>query len=200
MPTKVTLSVLSGLVLIYAFFPYIKAILRRETSPRKATWFVWATSDVIILTGMLAKGTVSGLIIGAVLGATTVFILSLKFGESGWTKRDIVCITLSMTAIALWVYLEESNIGIALGLLALTIAAWPTYVSAWEKPANESRTGWVVFNISSILGVLAIPHLTFADIAPAFVFLAIDLPMLYVLFVRPRLQKQSVRMASFSED
>ena len=41
MELKGYFSILSGLVFLYAFYPYIKAIVRRETSPRKATWFVW---------------------------------------------------------------------------------------------------------------------------------------------------------------
>lgn len=85
---KVVLSVLSGLVFIGAFFPYILAIVKGGASPRKATWMVWATGDIIILIGMMVKQTTSGLMIAAVLGATTVFLLSLKYGEPGWNKRD----------------------------------------------------------------------------------------------------------------
>lgn len=189
--TKVILSVLSGLVFIFAFFPYIRAIVRQQTSPRKATWLVWAAGDIIILAGMIAKHTVSGLMIGAVLGATTTFILSLKFGEPGWTKRDKVCLALSGMAIALWICFQDSNVGIALSLVGLAIAAWPTYVSAWQKPENEDLKGWILFNTSSILGVLAIPRLTFADVAPALAFFLIDVPMLYLLLVRPYLRKRS---------
>lgn len=181
---------LSGIVILIAFFPYIRAIVKKETSPRKATWLVWATGDWIVLTGMLAKGTISGLIAAACLGATTIFLLSLRYGEPGWSNRDKVCLSLSGLAIALWQYFGESNIGIAFGLLSLVIAAWPTYVSAWERPQNEDAKGWIIFNISSFLGVLAICQLTFADIAPPVVFMCIDTPMLYLLFVRPALLRR----------
>lgn len=179
------LSVLSGIVILIAFFPYIRAIVKKETSPRKATWLVWAAGDWIVLAGMLAKGTVSGLIAAACLGATTIFILSLRYGEPGWSNRDKVCLSLSASAIVLWQYFGESNIGIAFSLLSLAIAAWPTYVSAWGKPQNEDAKGWVIFNISSFLGVLGIAHLTFADVAPPVAFMLIDAPMLYLLFIRP---------------
>ncbi|MEK7610505.1 MAG: hypothetical protein AAB468_02035 [Patescibacteria group bacterium] len=185
MSIKVILSTCSGLVFIIAFFPYIRAIVRRETSPRKATWLVWAVGDIIILTGMIAKGTVSGLMIGAVLGATSTFLLSLKFGEPGWSARDKVCISLSGIAIVLWLYFGDSNFGISFSLLALTIAVWPTYVSAWNKPENEDKRGWILFNLANVFAVLAIPRWTFADVAPPFTFMAIDIPMLYLLFVRP---------------
>lgn len=179
------LSVLSGIVILIAFFPYIRAIVKRQTSPRKATWLIWATGDWIILAGMIAKGTISGLIAAACLGATTIFILSLFYGEAGWKTRDKVCITLSGAAILLWQYFGESNLGIGFSLLSLAIAAWPTYVSAWEKPENEDTKAWIIFNISSFLGVLGIRHLTFTDIAPPVTFMLIDLPLIYLLFIRP---------------
>jgi len=179
------LSVLSGIVILIAFFPYIRAIVRKETNPRKATWLIWATGDWIVLAGMIAKGTISGLIAAACLGATTIFLLSLRYGEPGWKIRDKVCITLSGVAILLWQYFGESNLGIGFSLLSLAIAAWPTYVSAWEKPENEDAKAWIIFNISSFIGVLAIRHATFADIAPPVTFLLIDFPLLYLLFIRP---------------
>lgn len=194
MNLKAILSTISGLVFIFAFFPYSKAIVKKETSPRKATWLVWAAGDIIILIGMIAKGTISGLMVGAVIGATSIFLLSLKFGEPGWTKRDKICITLSALAITLWIYFGESNIGIALSLLALYIAAWPTYVSAWEKPENEDKRGWIFFNLANFFALVAIPHLTFADMAAPIVFTAIDLPMLFLLFIRPRLQKRAAEI------
>lgn len=184
MSIKVILSTCSGLIFILAFFPYIRAIVRGETSPRKATWLVWTVGDIIILTGMIVKGTVSGLMIGAVLGATTTLVLSLKYGESGWTRRDKVCISFSGLAIALWLYYGDSNFGIAFSLLALAIAVWPTYVSAWHKPENEDRRGWVLFNLANVFAVFGIPYWTFADAAPPSTFMVIDVPMLYLLFLR----------------
>lgn len=183
--TSDILSLLSGVVFIIAFIPYIGAILRGEARPRKATWLVWAVGDWIILIGMATKGTTSGLIIAACFGATCLFLLSLWYGDAGWENRDRVCLTLSGVAILLWLYFGESNLGIMFSLLSLAIAAWPTYVSAWRRPENEDAKGWVIFNISSLLAVLAIPRATIADVAPPVTFMLIDLPMLYLLLVRP---------------
>ncbi|MDO8510159.1 MAG: hypothetical protein Q7S15_00850 [bacterium] len=188
MGIKVILSISCGLVFIAAFIPYIRAIVREEARPRKATWLVWALGDIIILSGMLTKHTVSGLMVGAVIGATTTFLLSLKYGETGWTTRDKICLTLSGLAILLWLYFGDSNVGIAFSLIALAVAVWPTYVSAWVMPENEDRKAWVLFNVSNVLAIMAIPRLTFADVAPPIVFMAIDVPMLYLLFVHPYVQ------------
>jgi hypothetical protein len=177
-------SFVSAIVFVAALLPYIAAIVMGQAIPRKATWLVWATGDWIILAGMFAKETYNGLIIAACFGATTIFLLSLLKGEQGWTRRDKVCLTLSGVAILLWQYFGESNWSIGFSALSLVIAAWPTYVSAWENPKNESAMGWILFNLSSFLGLLAIRNATFADIVPPAVFVAIDVPMLYLLFIR----------------
>lgn len=179
-------SVLSGLIFLYAFSPYIKAILRKEATPRKATWLVWAAGDIVTLSGMLAKHTFSWQMVAASIGASTVFFLAILNGEPGWTKRDKVCLSIAFLAIVLWMYFGDSNVGIALSLIALAVAAWPTYVSAWEKPENEDRKTWFFFNLSSILAILAIPSCTFANAAPPIVFLAIDIPMIFLVVARSR--------------
>jgi hypothetical protein len=51
---KETLSVLAGLLFVAAFVPYIRAILRKETKPSKASWIIWASMDTILLIGMFA--------------------------------------------------------------------------------------------------------------------------------------------------
>jgi hypothetical protein len=181
-------SFVSAMVFVAAIVPYVASIALGQAKPRKATWLVWAAGDWIILAGMFAKGTYNGLIIAACFGATAIFLLSLIKGERGWTKRDKTCLALSGVAILLWQYFGESNWGIGFSTLSLAIAAWPTYVSAWQDPRNESAMGWILFVISSFLGVLAIRQATFADIVPPSVFLAIDLPMMYLLFIRPWLR------------
>ena len=89
---KETLSILAGLLFVAAFVPYIRAILRKETKPAKASWFIWASLDTITLAAMFFKDTVNGQILGAVLGAWVVAVLALKYGTPGWTKLDKFCL------------------------------------------------------------------------------------------------------------
>ncbi len=176
---------MAGFLFLFAFFPYVKAIVKGNASPKKATWLIWALNDIIVVAGMAAEGRFNGLIAGATIGATTVFFLSLRKGESGWKPLDIVCVCMSIVAIVAS-FLVDVNIGIALGLSSLFIAAVPTYVSAWEKPQNENTKAWVIFNIANVFGVIAsTKDATFASMAPPIAFVCIDVPMLYLLLVRP---------------
>lgn len=169
-----TAGFLAGIVLLYAFWPYLKTTAQGKTTPRRATWLVWAVGDWVALAGQFQQRAVSWLLVGAVIGATVTFIFSLIHGEAGWKMRDTVCIALSLSAIMLWVALGDSNYGIGFSLLALLIAAWPTWEEAWRDPGSEDLASWVIFTTSSALAVVGIPELSFAAAAPPIVFLVID--------------------------
>lgn len=69
MPFRSVLSLLAGVLFVAGFVPYIRAIVRGQTKPAKASWIIWATLDTITIAGMYAKDAVNGQILGAVLGA-----------------------------------------------------------------------------------------------------------------------------------
>jgi hypothetical protein len=182
------LNGLSGVVLMCALVPYLRSIVRRETKAQRVTWLVWSVGDIIAFIGTVAAGKPSLLLLGALIGASLTFIASLMYGETTWTKRDIVCLGLSLVGFGLWKYFGDSSLGIILSLVSLVVAAWPLYVSAWHNPSHEDKLSWVLFNLSSFIALFAIKHLTVAEAAPAITFVVIDAPVLYLLFVRPNLK------------
>jgi hypothetical protein len=191
-------SVFTTLCFASGFYPQTRDLLKRKISPRLVTWLVWATGDWIILVGILTqKVRLSALIIVATIGASLTFLLTLKFGKSGWETRDKVCLALSGLAIGIWLWLGNSDYGIGISLIGLWIAAYPMYSIARDTPETENKLTWALFNVANVFAIFAIPNilmlftgsiptLTFADVAPPIMFMVIDLPMIYYLFIRPR--------------
>mgnify|MGYP000132529445 FL=1 len=183
---KETLSILAGLLFVAAFVPYIRAILRKETKPAKASWIIWANLDTITLAGMFFKGTVNGQILGAVLGAWVVAALALKYGTPGWTKLDKFCLGGAVLGIVLWQVFSDPVFGIVTSLSVVFLGSIPTFTSAWKDPSRENKLAWTIFWVSCVCAVIAIPHWTLADAAQPITFFAIETIMMYILFVRPR--------------
>ena len=180
------LSVIAGVLAIIGFLPYIRAILKGETKPSKASWVIWATLDIITLAGMYAEGTVNGQILAAVLGASTVTVLAMRYGAPGWTKLDKFCLVGAILGIGLWQVFSSPVLGIVTSLSVIFLGSIPTFVSAWHDPSKEDRTGWTFFWLSCIAAVSAIPSWTLADAAQPITFLGIESIMMYLLFFRPR--------------
>lgn len=186
MDTKYVLTLIAGGLFLLGFIPYIRAILRGETKPAKASWMIWATLDTITIAGMYFKDSINGQIVGAVIGAWIVVILALKYGTRGWTNLDRYCLAGAMLGIALWVVFDNPTIGIVVSNIVVFLGAIPTFKSAWIDPRLEDKTAWTIYWLSCVCAVLAIPAWTLSDATQPITFFVIETVMMYILYIRAR--------------
>lgn len=186
MHLKQILSIVAGVLFVAGFVPYIRAIVRKEAQPSKATWMIWAILDVVAFAGMLVKHAMNGQMAAALLCASTVAILTLKYGKAGWSRLDKVCLGGAVLGIVLWKIFNDPVLGIVTSLIVLFLGGIPTFVSAWHDPSKEDRTTWTILWVSCIVAVIAIPRLTLADAAQPITFLMIENVMVFILYTRPR--------------
>lgn len=186
MEWKSFFSVLAGVVFIAGFVPYIRAIVRKETKPSKASWIIWASLDIITLAGMYAAKTVNGQIVAAVVGALVVVALAFVYGTPGWTRLDKTCLVGAVGAILLWRIFDSPVLGIVTSSGVVFLGAIPTFISAWKKPENEDKLAWTIYWVSCVCALVAVPQWTFADAAQPVAFFTIESVMMYILHVRGR--------------
>lgn len=189
---KDIISALAGLLFVAGFVPYVRAILRGEAKPSKASWIIWAALDIMALVGMMSEGTVNGHIVGAVCGASTVALLALRYGKPGWETVDIVCLIGGIVGIALWVAFDNPTIGLVASMSGMLIGSIPSYTGAWNDPGRENKIAWTLFWVSCVLAIIAIPRWTFADAAQPLTFFAIESVMIYIIYFRPRATAQPI--------
>jgi hypothetical protein len=180
------LSTVAGILFVIGFVPYIYSILRKATKPAKASWVIWASLDSITLAGMIAKDTINGQILGAVIGGWVVVIFALKYGIPGWTKLDKFCLGGAILGITLWQIFSNPIFGIMTSLNVVFLGSVPTFVSAWKDPSREDKLAWTIFWLSCVCAVIAIPHWTLEDAAQPITFFAIETIMMYILYFRAR--------------
>lgn len=181
------LSVLSGIVFIVGYFPYIRAILRGETKPQKASWIIWEALNVIVLAGMYSKHAVNGQIVAVTIGTAVIALLSLKYGKPGWTILDKLCLAGAGLAIVLWQTFDSPAIGILTCLVASLVGAIPTFANAWRKPEEENKVAWTFYWVSCVMAVTAAPSWSLVDAAQPLTFFTIESVVMALLFIKPRL-------------
>jgi hypothetical protein len=184
---KEILSVLAGILFFVAFIPYIRAILRKETQPVKATWIIWASLDTLTFAAMIAKHSVNGQIIGAVLGGWSIVFLALKYGMPGFSRLDKFCLGGAILGIVLWKVSGNATFGLMTSLIVVVIGSIPTFVSAWKDPSKEDKVAWTIFELSCVVAMFAIPTFTLADAAQPITFLLIETIMVSLVYLRPRM-------------
>jgi hypothetical protein len=196
MEIKSLFSIASSLLVIAAVIPFIVTILRDRHNPTgyhppMVTWTIWAGVDLIVVFSMLAKGAVSGLVIGGAIGAVIVAALSLKYGECHWEITDKICF--GGAILGGLIALIRPELGLVVSNVVLFIGGCPTFKKAYLEPKKESLTIWSIFAASCVLGVLAVSNWTIAGALGPVTYLIIDGLIWLILFV-PWAKRLATRM------
>ncbi len=186
MSSRHVLSDLAGVIVIAAYFPYIRAIRRQSATPAKASWLIWAVIDSLLLYGMFVRHVVNGQILGTVAVIWLVVVLAFFYGEAGWSRLDKMC--LAGAVVGLVLILVNPTWSIVLLAITSFVGAIPTFYSTWRDPAREDRVTWAMYWVSCVLTVVAIPSWSASAGAQPVSFLIVQTTMVYLLFVRPRRQ------------
>lgn len=152
------IGIVSALIGIYAFYPYLRDILRRRTHPHIFTWAVWS---LLMLTGFavqITEGAGAGAWLTGALGGLNllVLILALKYGEKSFTRSDWVMLSVSLLAIPLWVVTQNPLWSVILISLIDVVAFLPTFRKSWFKPHEETLETFTLIGFSVLLSFAAL--------------------------------------------
>lgn len=189
MSAKEIWALLGGIIAAIATAPYIIAILRKKARPTRVSWLIWSIIDTLVVAGMVSKHTMNWQMGVATLGAYTIFLLAVKYGEGNWKTIDKVCLVGALIGLVLWKMFDNATFGIIIGLVMLFLGAIPTFVSAWHDPSKEDRVAWLLFWLSCIATMLSISKWTIDIIAQPILFTVIESTMMFILWIKPRLVK-----------
>ncbi|MGH9439258.1 MAG: hypothetical protein ACRD22_15525 [Terriglobia bacterium] len=196
MHVKGILSVVSGVLFVIGFIPYVRAIVRRKAQPAKVTWLVWSILNVVSFAGMLVKHAMIGQMAAVLFCSIIAAVLTQKYGVPGWSRLDKVCLAGAAVGIILWVSFSNPVLGILTSLIATFLGGIPNFVLAWHDPGKEDRTTWTILWVSCVVAVIAIPRFTLAEAAQPITFLMIENIMVFLLYTRPRVLARSALRAN----
>ena len=145
--TTSTLGMLAGIVTFLAYIPYIYGMLKSRTRPDRATWWIWAVLGIIIAASYRSSGGIdsSWSPIGNSVGIIAIALLSLKYGEGGYTKLDIGCLIGAAIGIAAWFLTNQPVIALIIATAIDMVGAIPTITKTYYRPEGEDMTAWSMF-------------------------------------------------------
>src|SRR5579864_3262974 len=94
----------AGLLNLAAFIPFTIGIFRSSQRPNRATWWIWALLNWIMLPEYIQSGAgdTAWAIRGLVVGSSILAVLVIPWGEGGWTKFDLSCLAGALLSVAVW--------------------------------------------------------------------------------------------------
>ena len=157
------LGLLSGILGVVGIAPYIRDILLKKTKPERASWLIWMVLEGIAFFSQLAKGATNSLWLPGVetVAVAIVFILSIKYGEGGFTSRDIIALITAFCGLIVWFFTKEASFALFIVILIDAAGAYLTVIKAYKEPASETLITWVLSVISAILAAFAVGAFNF---------------------------------------
>jgi len=157
---------LAGALTLAAFAPYIWAILHGETTPNRASWFIWALVCAMTALTYNASGAQATIFVAYAYAAATVVvaILSVRYGEPGASWLDWVCMAGAGASLVSWLVFRNAPTALYLSILVDFLAVVPTWRKAHLHPASENRLSWTISTAAMAVNLIAVedwsPHIS----------------------------------------
>ena len=158
------IGIASGVVAFGSYFFYIPAILKGETKPNRASWWIWGTVGALIVVSYYASGARETIWVpvSEAVGPAVIALLSVRFGEGGWTRLDRWCLFGAGIGTFFWWITSSAAVGLVLYLFTDLMAIVPTIKKTLHRPENENKTAWGLTFSGQLLNLFAVERWTFS--------------------------------------
>lgn len=159
MELSISLAILASFVHLCGYAVYNTAALRGK-KPNLVPWTIWG---VMAILNTLTYGLMTGDGIKAMLAASgtvaaiVTFVVALVKGGSfrALGKTDKKALLIGFVAVVAW-KLSDASIANYFVLTAVTAGFVPLFRALWENPKSEVRLPWLLWSISTTLGVVVV--------------------------------------------
>ena len=167
-------GVLSGILSLLAFWPYLLDTFHGRTEPQRASWLIWSVLGSIAFFSQVYEGATSSLwFAGAQVGSTiSVFAMSVRRGFGRFLRKvDWAVLCVAALGLALWYLTKTAAYALAITISISLIAGCLTVAKCYKQPSSETLSTWIISFGAAILAILAVDSFDPVLIAyPAYLF------------------------------
>ncbi len=155
---KLIFGILAVVINLIGYVPYIHGIITRKVKPQRVTWGLWSILTMIAFANQVINGGGwSAWFFGSTtLLVTLTFMLSIRYGVGGTSNFDKATLTAAGILLIYWLTVHETRLSTEIAIIIDFIAAIPTVIKAYRRPATEAYPQWVLAAVSGLFAMLAI--------------------------------------------
>lgn len=153
MNIKFVFGIMSSIIALVCFIPYIRDILKKQTKPHIYTWLIWSILQTIAVITQFKDGGgygAWGLTVGVIF-CFSIFLLSFKYGTKDIKKFDIFCLIASFIIIGFYLISKNPLVTMILVTTVDFIGFLPTIRKGFNDPNTETTSTFALSAISNIL-------------------------------------------------
>jgi hypothetical protein len=151
-------GIISVVVALVAYPPYLKSVLQKRTKPHVFSWVIWTLLTWIAFAIQVFSGAGPGAwATGFTAFCTTIIaIVSLRHGEKNITRSDWATFIASLLTIPLWIAAKDPTASAILVTVIDCFGFYPTFRKSWHKPHEEFVTTHFLSLIKHALSIFAL--------------------------------------------
>lgn len=195
MDLKIIITSIATILVVVAYFPYLRDIFLRRTQPHAYTWLIWSVTQITAVVGIWhGGGNLGGIALAAgTFFVVVVFLLSLVYGTKNVTRSDVVVLLASLVAILIWWQLDNPELAVLLASLINVSGFIPSIRKVYEEPWSETLSAFVLFTIGNLLSIFALSEYTVLTLSFLLIASAGNLVFIVICLLRRRAVPRSSR-------
>jgi len=166
---------LSGIIVFLGTLPYLRDIFRKTTKPQRSTWFIYSVLGSISFFSQAARGATFSLWLTGVdtLSVMIIFLLSLRFGVGGFSKKDYRTLLAAAVGLIAWYLTQEAAIALYLVIGIDALGTYLTVEKAYQDPGSETSSAWLLIAIGGLFSMFSVGKFDIVLLSyPFYIFLA----------------------------
>lgn len=191
------LGVMSAVLSIIAFLPYLIDTARGRTQPERATWLIWSVFSSISFASLMAERATTSLWFAGVqvAGTITVFLISISKGNRQYfCEKNSTTLAIACLGLVLWYFTANAIYALSISITISLVGGIPTILKAYRHPGSETLLTWLICSVASVLALMSVG--TFDPVLMAYPFY---LPVLYSGIVFAAARGQYIRPETYLE-
>lgn len=158
MEPKILFAIVSMILSLGAFLPYVWSVFRKKAKPHPYTWIIWfITQGTASLALWYGNGGWGALTISVgTFFVGVVALLSLRYGTKNITRTDTALLVFALLALVVWWQLDAPILAVVMVSFIDVIGYIPSWRKTAQDPASEPILPWVLFSLGNFLSLLAL--------------------------------------------
>ncbi|HVV38802.1 MAG TPA: hypothetical protein VHD31_00555 [Candidatus Paceibacterota bacterium] len=155
---KELLGVITVVLSVVGFIPYIRDTIKGKTKPHLFTYLIWAIVTALAFFGQQAAGAGPGAWTTGVMAILTIVVLILcfKYGTNDVTRLDIIFLVAALIAIIPWFLTSDPTLSVVIATFVDVCAFFPTIRKTFKDPSSETLISWILNLFRHGLAILAL--------------------------------------------
>lgn len=195
-------GLLSGLLSIYAYLPYIADTATGRTQPQRASWLIWSVLGAIAFFSQVYEGAGTSLWFAGVqvAGTIIVFALSIWVGIGKFLKStDYTILGFAALGLVLWYLTDNAGYALAITISISLLGGSATVWKAYKDPQSETLSTWALSFLASICAVMSVGTVDWVLLAYPFYLLILYSAILVAMLIG-RIKSQTPLVTTQSID